>query len=101
MSEDQPHRQRLLFRSWYSKGVSQITHILEDTQWQTIEEEDFIVEMRGSSGCAPTEAVGIVQPRCAKQKQGILCDWWGIYLTIALISHTSKVMLKILQARLQ
>ena len=72
MSEDQPHRQRLLFRSWYSKGVSQITHILEETQWQTIEEEDFIVEMRGSSGCAPTEAVGIVQPRCAKQKQKIL-----------------------------
>ena len=27
--------------------------------------------------------------------------WWRLYLTIALISHASKVMLKILQARLQ
>ena len=56
--------------------------------------------MRGSSGCALTEAVGIEQPRWAIQKQGILCDCWGVYLTVALISHTSKVMLKILQARL-
>ena len=101
MSEDQPHRQRLLFRAWYSKGVSHVTHVLEETQWQAVEEEAFIVEMRGSSGCALTEAVGIEQPRWATQKQGILYDWWGVYFTIALISHTSKVMLKILQARLQ
>jgi len=29
------------------------------------------------------------------------CQEWSNYLTIALISHASKVMLKILQARLQ
>ena len=93
MSEDQPHRQRLLFRAWYSKGVSHVTHVLEETQWQAVEEEAFIVEMRGSSGCALTEAVGIEQPRWATQKQGILYDWWGVYFTIALISHTSRLPL--------
>ena len=65
MNEDQPNKQRLLFRSCYiARELAIITCILEETQWQAEEEEkSFIVEKRGSFGCALTEAVGMGKPQ--------------------------------------
>ena len=65
----------------------------------------LILEIQGSTSfcCFSPSALGSFWSECLLDRSGSICNAkeCSNYHTIALISHASKVMLKILQARLQ